>query len=237
LARKRRIFRPSPYLCGEDPIEIEGQAVPESDTGLAGGGGTSNVCVCPEKERAGMGRTISTGSEPGGQAKRLASLSGLDGESLKERWRIVYRREPPPRVSESLLLQAIAYRLQEKALGGLKPSTRRLLLRVASDAATDQTTNTESARRLKPGAVLLREWHGVTHQATVLEVGVRFRGQRYRLLSEVARVITGARWSGPLFFRLKSGSRGGPAPIRLTVGDLVSSHRLNLAERSIRALL
>jgi len=38
---------------------------------------------------------------------------------------------------------------------------------------------------------------------TVLESGVMFRGHPHRSLSEVARVITGNRWSGPLFFGLK----------------------------------
>jgi Protein of unknown function (DUF2924) len=33
--------------------------------------------------------------------------------------------------------------------------------------------------------------------------GVVYRGRRYRSPSEVAGVITGARWSGPLFFGLK----------------------------------
>ena len=33
-----------------------------------------------------MGRTTLNGGEPEGLAKRLASLGGLDGESLKERW-------------------------------------------------------------------------------------------------------------------------------------------------------
>ena len=33
--------------------------------------------------------------------------------------------------------------------------------------------------------------------------GVAYRGQRYRSLSEVARLITGTRWSGPLFFGLR----------------------------------
>jgi Protein of unknown function (DUF2924) len=56
----------------------------------------------------------------------------------------------------------------------------------------------------KPGTVLVREWGGVTHQVKVLEGGVLFRGERYKSLSEVARLITGARWSGPLFFGLKS---------------------------------
>jgi Protein of unknown function (DUF2924) len=30
-----------------------------------------------------------------------------------------------------------------------------------------------------------------------------YQGQRYKSLSEVARAITGSRWSGPLFFGLK----------------------------------
>ena len=103
-----------------------------------------------------------------------------------------------------MLVQAIAYRLQEKAFGGLKPTTRRLLQRVATEGAARRATNTTSAHRVRPGVVLLREWHGATHQVTVLTDGVRFRGQRYRSLSAVARAITGSRWSGPLFFGLKS---------------------------------
>jgi hypothetical protein len=46
--------------------------------------------------------------------------------------------------------------------------------------------------------VLVRDWGGVTHQAQVLENGVLFRSKRYNSLSEVARIITGTRWSGPL---------------------------------------
>jgi hypothetical protein len=48
--------------------------------------------------------------------------------------------------------------------------------------------------------VLIREWHGVGHQVTIIEKGVLYRGERYRSMSEVARRITGARWSGPRFF-------------------------------------
>jgi hypothetical protein len=163
------------------------------------------MCVCPEKERAGMGRKESDGEL--GLAEQLANLDGLDGERLKQRWRNLYGTEPPLRVGRSLLRQAIGYRLQENALGGLKPSTRRLLQQVATDADAGRAI-TASERKLKPGAVLLREWHGNTHQVTVVEDGVRFRGQRYRSLSQVARVITGARWSGPLFFGLKSTAKG-----------------------------
>ena len=41
---------------------------------------------------------------------------------------------------------------------------------------------------------------------TVLEEGFDYRGTRYRSLSQIARAITGARWSGPLFFGLRNGS-------------------------------
>ena len=39
--------------------------------------------------------------------------------------------------------------------------------------------------------------------------GVEWRGQRYRSLSVVAREITGAHWSGPLFFGLTSKKEAG----------------------------
>jgi hypothetical protein len=57
------------------------------------------------------------------------------------------------------------------------------------------------------GTVLVRDWGGVTHQVKVLEDGILLRGKRYKSLSEVARVITGSRWSGPLFFGLKAAAK------------------------------
>jgi hypothetical protein len=73
-------------------------------------------------------------------------------------------------------------------------------------AIPQQTVSSEIQRRpkLKPGAHIVREWRGTTHHVTILDDGVLFRGQRYGSLSEVARVITGSRWSGPRFFGLDS---------------------------------
>jgi DUF2924 family protein len=141
---------------------------------------------------------------PEGLSGELAGLPALGPERLRERWRTLYRSEPPPRISEDLLRRAVAYRLQERVLGGLKPSTRRLLERVAEDAQPRRSASAAPARKVGPGAVLIREWRGTSHQVTVLEEGVLFRGKRYRSLSEVARKITGTRWSGPLFFGLKA---------------------------------
>jgi Protein of unknown function (DUF2924) len=155
-----------------------------------------------DKERAGMTRKqwLKTKS----LTDELAELRGLDLTALKQRWRILYRTEAPVRIDQVLLLQAVGYRLQERALGGLKPSTRRLLERAAEDNSGRRTPTETPANRVTPGSVLIREWHGVSHRVTVLADGVLLRGARYRSLSEVARKITGTRWSGPRFFGLRA---------------------------------
>jgi len=116
----------------------------------------------------------------------------------------LYGTEAPRRISRDLLIRALAYRIQEKALGGLKPSTRRLLTKVAADASARRPIQVAPEPSLKPGTVLLREWHGTEHQVIVREDGIVFNGKQYKSLSQVAYRITGTKWSGPLFFGLKA---------------------------------
>ena len=71
-------------------------------------------------------------------AQEIAGLTGLSIKELKDRWRTLYGAEAHQRISRELLTRAIAYRIQELALGGLKPSTRRLLERVAESASSRQ---------------------------------------------------------------------------------------------------
>jgi hypothetical protein len=133
----------------------------------------------------------------------LSGLATLSDADLKVRWRNLYGTEAPRCIHRSLLISAIAHRVQERALGDLRSSTRRHLMRVASGAADACQSRNYPGLSLRPGTVLVRDWGGVTHQAKVLQGEVLFRGKRYKSLSEVARLITGARWSGPLFFGLK----------------------------------
>jgi Protein of unknown function (DUF2924) len=137
-----------------------------------------------------------------GLAAALEVLAALGPEELNTRWKAVYGSDPPDRLRRPLLIQALAYRLQEQAFGGLKPATRRLLRSVAGDAGERRPIAVEPKRPVKAGAVLIREWHGTKHQVTVLKDGFMFRGKRFRSLSKVANEITGTRWSGPLFFGL-----------------------------------
>src|SRR5882757_8358788 len=64
----------------------------------------------------------------------IAGLESLDLNQLRIRWKLLYEIEAPPHLSRDLLRRAIAYRIQENVLGGIKPATRRLLQRVAEDA-------------------------------------------------------------------------------------------------------
>jgi hypothetical protein len=140
-------------------------------------------------------------------AQDLKDLETQSDDELKERWRKFYGTEPPRKIHCSLLIAAIAYRMQENALGALKPSARRHLLRVAGNVPDGRRARGYPGLSPKPGTVLVRDWGGVTHQVKVLEDGILFRSKRYKSLSEVARVITGSRWSGPLFFGLKSAAK------------------------------
>ena len=140
-------------------------------------------------------------------AHEIAALEQATSADLKERWRVLYRAEPPRRISRDLLVRALAYRIQEKALGGLKPSTRRLLANVAGDVSAQRPIQVAPRPTLKRGTVLLREWHGTQHRVIVREDGIVFQGKPYKSLSEVACRITGTKWSGPRFFGLTTNRR------------------------------
>jgi hypothetical protein len=134
----------------------------------------------------------------------IAGLESLDLIQLRSRWKVLYEIEAPPHLSQDWLRRAVAYRIQENVLGGLKPATRRLLERVAEDARVRKPSKVVPMRKVGPNTILIREWGGTRHEVTVVENGVMFRGKRYRSLSQVARMITGSQWSGPLFFGLKA---------------------------------
>jgi hypothetical protein len=137
----------------------------------------------------------------------IASLESLDLNQLRAQWKLLYEIEAPPHLSRDWLRRAVAYRVQENALGGLNPATRRLLERVAEDTRLRKPTKVVPTLKVGPDTILIREWGGTRHEVTIIENGVMFRGKRYRSLSQVARMITGSQWSGPLFFGLKARSK------------------------------
>jgi hypothetical protein len=126
----------------------------------------------------------------------LIELESLDYSGLKARYREVFRRPHPPRLSQDLLRRALAYQIQADWLGGLPPKIEKLLQSNSSPRALN------GHRKLEPGSQLAREWQGEMQVVDVIDGGYRWKGQRYNSLSAVAREITGTRWSGPRFFGL-----------------------------------
>ena len=140
-------------------------------------------------------------------AQELKDLETQGDDELKNRWRSLYGTKPPQKIHRSLLIAAVAHRMQENTLGALKSSVRRHLTQASYNPATPRPSPHYPSLRPRVGTVLVRDWGGVTHQAKVLEDGILFRSKRYKSLSEIARVITGSRWSGPLFFGLKPAAK------------------------------
>lgn len=125
----------------------------------------------------------------------IAALDALSSAELRLRWTAL-TGTPVPRVSPALLRMALAWELQARAYGGLSRETTRTLDQLARGVTRTQP---QSA-----GMRLVREWQGRVHVVTVGEDQViRWEERNYGSLSEVARAITGTRWSGPAFFGLK----------------------------------
>jgi DUF2924 family protein len=131
------------------------------------------------------------------------------------RWRQRTRSAPPPHLSRSLLLRLLAYKLQARAYGDLDRETARALERIERERVRRRGTGggkpkapppippVPATRSLKPGTLLAREHDGHLHRVTVMAEGFAWNGAVYQSLSEIARLITGTRWSGPRFFGLR----------------------------------
>lgn len=139
----------------------------------------------------------------------LDALDDLSNEQLKALWVKLYRQPPPPRAQKSLMVDCLAYRVQELAYGGLALSTRTRLKKIAADIRDGKQIALLTERRIKPGTRFVREWGRETHTVEATESGFAYRGTHYTNLSQVAGVITGSKWSGPLFFGLRKRAKAG----------------------------
>ena len=133
----------------------------------------------------------------------LSRLPTLEIGELRQQWRGLYKTQPPANLSRALLLRAVAYRMQEVALGGLRPERQRQLRQIAQQFSQTGEVKRRARVELKSGTRLVREWRGRTYEVLVLDEDFSWQGTRYPSLSAVARKITGTPWSGPLFFGLK----------------------------------
>ena len=116
-------------------------------------------------------------------AQRIAALSELTAQQLRDEWRRLYRGQPP-RLSRDLLIRTIAYRMQELAYGGLSKATQRKLDALTRELRVNGTVAVTSDVSLRPGARLVREWRGRTHTVVVTEEGFEYGGKVFLSLTK-----------------------------------------------------
>ena len=147
--------------------------------------------------------------QPKASKEALSRLPKLDIRALREEWRFLYKTDASPHLSRELLIRAVAYRMQEIALGGLRPEPQRQLRQIAQELKQTGAAAKRFRPQLRPGIRLIREWQGRTYEVVVVDDGLSWQGTHYRSLSAIARKITGTAWSGPLFFALKQNRSAG----------------------------
>jgi hypothetical protein len=136
----------------------------------------------------------------------LGRLPATPIADLRNRYRELFRTEPPKAFGPDLLRRSIAHRIQEKAYGGLRRETQRLLDQLVKAAMAKPNGRLELPRRIKPGSELVRTWKGRSYRIMVMADGFAYDGKTFASLSEIASEITGTRWNGPRFFGLRSAS-------------------------------
>lgn len=127
--------------------------------------------------------------------EEVRALERLDLEELRRVWRKRYGPVVPKLRSRELLGLMLAWRIQADAFGRLDTATRRKLKAVGAPR--------RGGVDIAIGTVLTREWKGVPETVRRIEAGYEWRGRTYKSLTAVARAISGAPRSGPLFFGLK----------------------------------
>lgn len=158
----------------------------------------------------------------------LTTLPQLPLDRLRDLWSQHLGRSEAP-AQKRVLLRELAWRVQARHLGGLDARTRRLLgqavrnsqragvnrgaeiesdkpsgaMAVADGARKSRRVVRQPAPTMPASTRLIRVWGNERHEVYVLEDGrFRYRQKIFRTLSEIARAITGTRWSGPRFFGL-----------------------------------
>lgn len=134
-------------------------------------------------------------------AARVAALPDLPMKELWSLWDTYFSRRPPHH-HRGYVEGRVAYKMQEEALGGIKPDVRKQLIRIGA-AQSNMKTRRATEVHVIPGTVLVREYDNREHRLTALaNGGFDYEGRQFKSLSAAARHITGSQWSGPVFFGL-----------------------------------
>lgn len=132
--------------------------------------------------------------------RQIIELENKSVEELKEIYNEIMPKPLTTHVRKEYLRPRIAYRLQELAFGGISDDVKSKLLEIAN--------NNPHAKKIKPkqliaGTKICKKWGDITHEVEVLKDGFSYAGQKFNSLSAIAKVITGTKWNGLKFFKIK----------------------------------
>ena len=131
-------------------------------------------------------------------------LKDLDTGQLQALWIEIFKEQRRPQGNE-LVIRKIAHFLQERAHGGLPVRAQNQLNRLVAGGVTKAINK----YAFEDNHQLVREWNGKKYNVAILgKDKFQYEGRIYKTLSAVAKEITGAHWSGPLFFGLRKQANG-----------------------------
>ncbi|MTI12327.1 DUF2924 domain-containing protein [Sansalvadorimonas verongulae] len=145
-----------------------------------------------------------TQKKQGSLAAKIAGLPKLSNIELHKLWRDLYDKEPP-KLSRLLIIQKLAWRIQEVTLGGLEEEAKAQLDKDIRVLSRNGSIGKPKIEQTKAGVIFERIWNGKVYRVKSLEKGFEYEGAYYRSLSAIVREITGQHTSGPRFFGIKSG--------------------------------
>lgn len=136
---------------------------------------------------------------------QIAQLPELAMPEIKALWKKLFHADTPTH-NRQFLERRIAYKLQEIEFRKVDPNLlERNKRRISALMDVGKFTTRDLDYRPVAGTMLTREYQGQEYCVIATADGnYDFQGRTYQSLSPIAREITGTRWSGPLFFGLKT---------------------------------
>jgi hypothetical protein len=133
--------------------------------------------------------------------RQVIELESKSAAEIRQIYNEIMPKKCAANANKEYLRPRVAYRLQELAFGSLGEETRAKLLKIAGGISINTLRHHSD---LIAGTKICREWGGAIHEVEVLKDCFEYQGQKFKSLSSIARKITGTRWNGPKFFKLKS---------------------------------
>ena len=130
-------------------------------------------------------------------------LEKLETSELKDLFELYFDEVAPEYYRKSQLVDELSYKIQSKLYGGLPQELKKQIKKLVAG----KFQNINPRMQVSEGIQLVRNWKGQRYIVTVVADGFEYKGEIYKSLSKIAKVITGSTWSGPVFFGLKKGRK------------------------------